>query len=364
MSEISKDLVNSILSSYTVPYLEIDPISGNLVKDLSISENLIKLELELGIPVEGIQHVISKDLNALIKQYTSATDVIINISSKIRAHAFQKNVNALKGVKNVIAVGSGKGGVGKSTLSVNLALALHKEGAKVGMMDADIYGPSLPTMLGAHGKAESKDGKTVDPLQSHGIQSISMGNMTDSDDTPVIWRGPMATSAMQQLINDANWDNLDYLIIDLPPGTGDIQLTLCQKIPVTGAVIVTTPQDIALIDANKALKMFEQVSVSVLGIVENMSTHVCSNCGHEEAIFGTGGGETMSERYDVPLLGQIPLAAQVREAVDNGEPTVVSDPNSPITATFLEVARQVAAQVSRKPKNLALNMPKIVIENK
>ena len=364
MSEISKELIESILADYTLPYLEIDPVSGRMVKDISINGELVKIELELGMPADRIQHLISEELNDKITDQSNATDVLVNVTSRIKSHAVQKNVQALKGVKNVIAVGSGKGGVGKSTVAVNLALALSEEGARVGMMDADIYGPSLPTMLGCHGKAASKDGKSLEPMEAHGVQCISMGHMVDTDDTPVIWRGPMATSALQQLLNDSNWGDLDYLVIDLPPGTGDIQLTLCQNIPVTGAVIVTTPQDISLIDANKALKMFEKVSVSVLGVIENMSTHICSNCGHEEAIFGSGGGETMSDRYDIPLLGQIPLTLQVREGVDKGAPTVVSDPESPVAAIFTEIARLVAAEISKKPKEFSAKMPKIVIENK
>jgi len=364
MSEITKEIIESILADFTLPYLETDPVSGGMVKDISINGELIKVELELGMPIEGIQHDISEELVSRIKHQTSAADVLVNLTSKINSHAVQKNVSALKGVKNVIAVGSGKGGVGKSTVSVNLALALKEEGAKVGIMDADIYGPSQPTMLGCQGKAASNDGKSLEPMEAYGIQCISMGHMIDSEDTPVVWRGPMATSALTQLLNDSNWNDLDYLIIDLPPGTGDIQLTLCQNIPVTGAVIVTTPQDISLIDANKALKMFEKVSVSVLGVVENMSTHICSNCGHEEAIFGSGGGERMSDSYGIPLLGQIPLAIEIREGVDQGEPTVSSDPESPITDTFREIARQVAAEISTKPKNFSAKMPKIVIENK
>ena len=364
MTEITKELIESVLADFTLPYLETDPVSGRMVKDISINGDVIKVELELGMPIAGIHHAISEELVDKIKYQTSAAGVLVNITSNISSHAVQKNIPALKGVKNVIAVGSGKGGVGKSTIAVNLALALKEEGANVGIMDADIYGPSQPTMLGCHGKAASKDGKSLEPMEAHGIQCISMGHMLDSDDSPVIWRGPMATSALTQLLNDSNWDNLDYLVIDLPPGTGDIQLTLCQNIPVTGAVIVTTPQDISLIDANKALKMFEKVSVAILGVVENMSTHICSNCGHEEAIFGSGGGETMSDRYGIPLLGQIPLAVEIREGVDQGMPTVSSDPGSPVSDTFREIARQVTAGISIKPKNFSAKMPKIVIENK
>ncbi len=364
MAELSKEQIESVLADYTLPLFNTDPISGKMVKAIEIKDNLVRIELELGIPIDKIRHDIAEELKEKIKLHSPTDDVLVNIHSKIIPHAVQKNVSALKGVKNVIAVGSGKGGVGKSTVAVNLALALSEEGAKVGMMDADIYGPSLPTMLGCGGKAVSHDGKSLEPMEAHGIQFISMGNMLDSDDAPVIWRGPMAVSALQQLLNDTNWNDVDYLIIDLPPGTGDIQLTLCQNIPVTGAVIVTTPQDISLIDASKALKMFEKVDVTVLGIIENMSTHICSKCGHEEAIFGKGGAEAMSERYGVPLLGQIPLAIEVREGMDKGDPVVIADPESPITRAFIQIARHVAVEIAKKPKNFSAKMPKIVVENK
>lgn len=362
MPEITKAVIESILSGYTLPYLDQDPVSSNAVRAITIKADLIKVELELGIPVAGIQHQICEEINDLLKHQTTASDILVNVSSRIVSHAVQKNVSALPGIKNVIAVGSGKGGVGKSTVSVNLALALAEEGARVGIMDADIYGPSIPTMLGCHGRAESKDGKSFEPVESYGLQCISMGHMLDTDDAPVIWRGPMATSALQQLIKEAKWRDLDYLVIDLPPGTGDIQLTLCQNIPLTGAVIVTTPQDIALVDAQKALKMFEKVSVSVLGVIENMSTHVCSHCGHVETIFGTGGGKKMTERYGIPLLGELPLDIRIREDVDSGEPTVASDPESPISACFIEIARKVTSSIAMKPKDYSGKIPKIVVE--
>ena len=275
----------------------------------------------------------------------------------------QRGVPLLPGVKNIIAVASGKGGVGKSTTSVNLALALAAEGARVGILDADIYGPSLPLMLGMQGqRPASLDGKSILPIENHGIQSMSMGYMVD-DDQAMVWRGPMVTQALMQLLNDTRWDNLDYLVIDLPPGTGDVQLTLAQKIPVTGAVIVTTPQDIALIDARKGLTMFEKVGVPVLGIVENMAMHVCSQCGHVEAIFGSGGGARMAGQYQVELIGQLPLELAIRQSMDEGRPTLVSAPDSPAAALYRQIARKVAVKVGEKARDYSSRLPKIVVQN-
>lgn len=265
-------------------------------------------------------------------------------------------------VKNIIAIASGKGGVGKSTTTVNLALALRAEGARVGILDADIYGPNQPQMLGATQKPDSKDGKTLEPVMAHGIQSMSIGYLIDVD-TPMVWRGPMATGALQQLLNDTQWDNLDYLLIDLPPGTGDIQLTLSQKIPLSGAVIVTTPQDIALLDARKAIAMFQKVNVPVLGIIENMSVHVCSQCGHAEHIFGSAGGEKIAKQYNVDLLGSLPLDIRIREQADNGKPTVVAEPDGKITQIYREVARKITEKLAQV-KNYSSKFPKIAIENR
>jgi ATP-binding protein involved in chromosome partitioning len=268
----------------------------------------------------------------------------------------------LPNVKNIIVVASGKGGVGKSTVSANLALALQAEGARVGVLDADIYGPSQPRMLGIEGKPQSPDGKSIIPMQAHGLQAMSIGFLVDPE-TPMIWRGPMVTQAMMQLLTDSRWDALDYLVVDLPPGTGDIQLTLSQKVPVAGAVIVTTPQDIALLDAIKALKMFEKVEVPVLGLVENMSTHVCSHCGHEEQVFGAGGGERMAEKYAVPYLGSLPLDIRIREQADGGTPTVAAMPDSDLAARYREIARNAAGRLSRQPRNKSLGLGKIVVQN-
>jgi ATP-binding protein involved in chromosome partitioning len=274
----------------------------------------------------------------------------------------QKALKPIDNIKNIIAVASGKGGVGKSTTAVNLALALAEEGAKVGVLDADIYGPSQPRMLGITGKPESADGKTLEPMVGYGLQAMSIGFLID-EETPMIWRGPMVTQALEQLLNDTNWADLDYLVVDLPPGTGDTQLTLAQKVPVSGAVIVTTPQDIALLDARKGLKMFEKVEVPVLGIVENMSTHICSNCGHEEHIFGSGGGASMASQYHVDLLGSLPLDIRIREETDGGKPTVVAEPEARISQIYREIARKTAAKLSLQAKDYAAKFPNIVIQN-
>ncbi|MET0807391.1 MAG: iron-sulfur cluster carrier protein ApbC [Pseudoxanthomonas sp.] len=271
------------------------------------------------------------------------------MEQRITAHAVQPGLSPSARVKNVIAVGSGKGGVGKSTTAVNLALALQREGARVGLLDADVYGPSIPTMLGLSGKPESPDNKSIEPMRAFGVEAMSIGFLVDAE-TPMIWRGPMATSALTQLFTDTLWGDLDYLLIDLPPGTGDIQLTLAQKIPVAGAVIVTTPQDVATLDAKKALAMFRKVNVPVLGIIENMALHVCSNCGHEEHLFGEGGGQRMAAQYGVPLLGSLPLDIAIREQGDAGRPVVISAPDSAVAQAYLQVARELVAQLALRPR--------------
>ncbi|MGH8062797.1 MAG: iron-sulfur cluster carrier protein ApbC [Pseudoxanthomonas sp.] len=268
---------------------------------------------------------------------------------RISPRAVQPGLSPSARVRNVIAIGSGKGGVGKSTTAVNLALALQAEGARVGILDADVYGPSIPTMLGLSGKPDSPDNKSIEPMRAFGVEAMSIGFLVDAD-TPMIWRGPMATSALTQLFSDTLWDDLDYLLIDLPPGTGDIQLTLAQKIPVAGAIIVTTPQDIATLDAKKALAMFQKVNVHVLGIVENMALHVCSNCGHGEHLFGEGGGQRMAAQYGVPLLGSLPLDIAIREQGDAGQPVVVATPDSAVAQAYRQVARAMAAELAQRPR--------------
>nr|MCH9849366.1 iron-sulfur cluster carrier protein ApbC [Betaproteobacteria bacterium] len=329
---ITELLVQSTLKLCIDPNTGKDFISSKSAKNIQIKDNNISLDIILGYPansvLDDIKALVSNDLKAL----DGVGDVSVNVGSRIVSHKVQQGVNLLPNVKNVIAVASGKGGVGKSTTSVNLALALAAEGATVGLLDADIYGPSQPQMLGLSGRPDSADGKSIEPMEAYGIQAMSIGFLVDTD-TPMVWRGPMVTGALEQLLRDTKWRDLDYLVIDLPPGTGDIQLTLAQKIPVTGAIIVTTPQDIALLDARKGLKMFEKVGIPILGIVENMSTHICSNCGHEEHIFGAGGGETMCKDYNVDLLGSLPLDIKIREQADNGKPTVVAEPDSAIATT-------------------------------
>ena len=361
MSTISREQVEKVLSCIEDPNIQQDLISAKAVKDINIDNDKVAVNIELLYPAEGSKQALTE---SVIKALNDAgiSDSTVEIGSKIVSHSVQKGVSLLKNVKNTIAVASGKGGVGKSTTSINLALALQAEGATVGILDADIYGPSQPRMLGLQGKPDSVDGKSVEPKVSYGVQSMSIGYLIE-EDTPMIWRGPMVTGALEQLLNETNWQDLDYLIIDLPPGTGDIQLTLCQKIPVSGAVIVTTPQDIALLDAKKALKMFEKVSVPVLGIIENMSTHICSKCGHEEHIFGSGGGDQMAKQYGVDLLGSLPLDIQIREGVDNGKPTVAMEPDSAITTNYRDIARRTAAKLAQQSKDYSSKFPKIVIDN-
>ena len=361
MVTLSKQQIESALSTYQEPYLGKDLVSSKAVKNISIDGEKVTVDLELGYPAQGYRETLESVLRNAIAKASGATDVAINTRWKVIPHTVQKGTTPLSNVKNIIAIASGKGGVGKSTVATNLALALQAEGAQAAILDADIYGPSQPRMLGCQGLPDTKDGKSIEPKVSYHVQAISIGNLID-EETPMIWRGPMVTSALEQLLNDTNWRDVDYLVVDLPPGTGDIQLTLCQKIPVSGAVIVTTPQDIALLDARKALKMFEKVGVPVIGIVENMSTYVCSQCGHEEHIFGEGGGARMANQYGVELLGALPLDTRVREGMDNGRPPVAMDPDSRSALMYRDVARKVAAKLSQRAKDYSAKFPKIVIQ--
>ena len=332
------------------------------MKNISVDGGKVTVDVELGYPAKGSQDELAAKLKEKITAIADVGDAAVNISSKIVSHGVQKGVKPIEGVKNIIAIASGKGGVGKSTVAVNLALALSVEGATVGILDADIYGPSQPRMLGVKTKPESKDGHTLEPVVSYHLQSMSIGYLID-EETPMIWRGPMVTQALEQLLKDTQWKDVDYMIIDLPPGTGDIQLTLAQKVPVTGAIIVTTPQDIALLDARRGLKMFEKVEIPVLGVIENMSTHICSKCGHEEHIFGQGGGMRMSEEDDVDFLGALPLDIRIREETDSGKPTVVAEPDSHIALIYRDIARRVAGKLSLQTKDYASKFPNIVIQN-
>jgi ATP-binding protein involved in chromosome partitioning len=359
---ISETDVQASLRTLNDPNTGRDFISGKSVRKVQIDGNNVTVDLMLAYPARSQHEVLRKLVAEHLAALPGAGRVTVNISHKVATHAVQRGVKLIPGVKNIIAVASGKGGVGKSTTAVNLALALAAEGANVGVLDADIYGPSQPTMLGISGRPESKDGKTLEPLEAYGVQAMSIGFLIDAD-TPMVWRGPMVTQALEQLLRDTNWRDIDYLIVDLPPGTGDIQLTLAQKVPVTGAVIVTTPQDIALIDARKGLKMFEKVNVPIVGVVENMAIHICSQCGHAEHIFGEGGGERMCRDYNVPFLGSLPLDIRIRENADSGRPTVVADPDGPIAQVYKEIARKIAVFVAQKAEDFSAKFPSIVIQN-
>jgi ATP-binding protein involved in chromosome partitioning len=332
------------------------------IRSVAVDGANVSVNVVLGYPAKSQFEAIRALVSNAVAGVPGVAGVQVTVSSQVVAHAVQRGVKLLPNVKNIIAVASGKGGVGKSTTAVNLALALAAEGASVGMLDADIYGPSLPMMLGISGRPESPDNQSMNPLIGHGIQANSIGFLIEQDN-PMVWRGPMVTSALEQLLRQTNWKDLDYLVVDMPPGTGDIQLTLSQKVPVTGAVIVTTPQDIALLDAKKGLKMFEKVGIPILGIVENMSTHICSNCGHEEHIFGAGGGERMSKEYGVPVLGHLPLDIAIREKTDAGQPTVVSQPDSKIADAYRSIARKVAISIAERQRDMTSMFPSIVVQN-
>ncbi len=337
-----------------------DFVSTKAVKNLTVSDGDVAFDVELGYPAKSQIAGLRKALIAAAKAVPGVGNVSVNVTVNIVAHSVQRGVQLLPRVKNIVAVASGKGGVGKSTTAANLALALAAEGAQVGLLDADIYGPSLPMMMGIEGRPESDDGQTMDPLENYGVQVMSIGFLVAQDEA-MIWRGPMATQALEQLLRQTNWKDLDYLVVDMPPGTGDIQLTLSQRVPMTGAVIVTTPQDIALLDAKKGIKMFEKVGVPILGIVENMAVHVCTNCGHVEHIFGADGGKKMAAEYNMDYLGALPLNMQIRLQADSGKPTVVSDPDGEVAGIYKAVARQVAVSIAARNKDFSSKFPTITI---
>ena len=357
---ISESAVLAALATVTDPNTGKDFVSTKQLRNLKVEGGDVVFDVELGYPAKSQVAALRRALIAAARTVPGVENVSANLATKIVAHAVQRGVQLLPRVKNIVAVASGKGGVGKSTTAVNLALALAAEGAAVGILDADIYGPSMPTMMGIAGRPESADGKSMEPMENYGVQVMSIGFMVDADN-PMIWRGPMATQALEQLLRQTNWAELDYLLVDMPPGTGDIQLTLSQRVPLTGAVIVTTPQDIALMDAKRGLKMFEKVGVPILGIVENMAVHVCSNCGHAEHIFGADGGKRMASEYKVDYLGALPLAIGIREQADSGKPTVVSDPDGEIAGIYKSVARQVAVSIAQRAKETPSKFPTITI---
>ena len=356
----TQDQLLAALKSVVDPNTGKDFVSTKALKNLQINGSDVSFDVELGYPAKSQLAGIRKMLIAAAKGVEGVGNASVNVSFKIASHSVQRGVQLLPNVKNIIAVASGKGGVGKSTTAVNLALALAAEGASVGLLDADIYGPSQPMMMGIEGRPESVDGKNMEPMENFGVQVMSIGFLVAQDEA-MIWRGPMATQALEQLLRQTNWRDLDYLIVDMPPGTGDIQLTLSQRVPMTGAVIVTTPQDIALLDAKKGIKMFEKVGVPILGIVENMAVHVCSKCGHTEHIFGADGGKKMAADYKMDYLGALPLDMQIRLHADSGRPTVVADPDGSVALIYKAVARQVAITVAAKAKDFSSKFPTIKI---
>jgi len=358
---VSESSIQEALRKLVDPNTGKDYVSTRSARNVKLSGDDVSLDIELGYPGKSQHEPIRRQVTQALKQ-AGAASVALKVSSKVVPHAVQRGVKLIPGIKNIIAVASGKGGVGKSTTAVNLALALSAEGASVGVLDADIYGPSQPMMLGIAGRPESKDGKSLEPMEGHGLQAISIGFLIDTD-TPMVWRGPMVTQALEQLLKDTRWRELDYLVVDLPPGTGDIQLTLAQKVPVTGVVIVTTPQDIALIDAKKGLKMFEKVGIPILGVVENMSFHICPKCGHESHIFGSGGAQKMAREYGTELLGQLPLDEAIRSQADSGKPTVVSDPDGPVAEIYRRIARRCAVKIAESQRDMTSKFPNIVVQN-
>jgi ATP-binding protein involved in chromosome partitioning len=358
---VSESSIQEALRKLVDPNTGKDYLATRSARNIKVSGADVSLDIELGYPGKSQHEPIRREVAQALKG-AGAGSVEVKVSSRVVSHAVQRGVKLIPGIKNIIAVASGKGGVGKSTTAVNLARALAAEGAQVGVLDADIYGPSQPMMLGIAGRPESKDGKHLEPMMGHGLQAISIGFLIDID-TPMVWRGPMVTQALEQLLKDTRWRELDYLVVDLPPGTGDIQLTLAQKVPVTGAVIVTTPQDIALIDARKGLKMFEKVGIPILGVVENMSFHVCPQCGHESHIFGSGGAERMCRDYGTELLGQLPLDEAIRSQADSGKPTVVSDPEGPLAEIYRRIARRCAVKIAESQRDMTSKFPNIVVQN-
>jgi len=360
---VTREAVEAALRQLTDPHLEQDPVSAGCVRDIRIQDDTVQVRVQLGYAAGLFKGGWAQTLEMAIGNLDGVARAEVQVDCVIEAHAAQPQMEALANVKNVIAVASGKGGVGKSTTAANLALALAREGARVGMLDADIYGPSQGIMFGLPEgtRPQIKDQKWFIPLQAHGVQIMSMAFLTD-ERTPVVWRGPMVSGALQQLLTQTAWDNLDYLVIDMPPGTGDIQLTLAQKVPVAGSVIVTTPQDLALLDAKKGVEMFRKVNIPVLGVVENMAVHICSNCGHVEHLFGEGGGEKLAEQYGVELLASMPLSMAIREQADSGRPTVVADPDSQLAMIYQSLARKVGARIAADAGS-ATPMPNISISD-
>jgi len=363
MASATEASIRERLQSCRDPYAGVDLVSAGAVEAIELEDEVARVAIRLGYPADGCAQELARQVARAVESLPGIARAEVSVAWEVRSQAVQRNLRPLAGIKNIIAVASGKGGVGKSTTAVNLALALARDGASVGLLDADIYGPSQPTMMGLGGERPgSRDGRRIVPLAAHGVKVMSIGFLID-EEQPMVWRGPMVTQALTQLLGDTDWGELDYLIVDMPPGTGDTQLTLSQRVPVSGAVIVTTPQDIALLDARKGLRMFQKVEVPVLGIVENMSTHVCSRCGHEESIFGAGGGRRMAEQYGVELLAELPLDIRIREQADGGRPTVIADPDSGPGRAYLDMARRTAARLAAGAVRGNESFPTITVED-
>lgn len=358
---MNKENIESLLESFILPETNISLAQMNALQSVNYADDKIEINVKLGFPAKEYSAKLKQSLLDFLANKVQS-QIEINIDWQIVAHTVQTGLKPVQGIKNIIAVGSGKGGVGKSTTAVNLALALYRQGAQVGLLDADIYGPNQPQMLGISQRPVTHDNKTMEPIIAHGLQTMSIGYLVDTN-APMVWRGPMVSGALTQLLHDTHWHNLDYLIIDLPPGTGDVQLTMAQKIPVSGAVIITTPQEIALLDVRKAINMFNKVNVPILGVVENMSTHICSNCQVEEPIFGHGGGELIAEQFGVNLLGSLPLALPIREQADKGTPIVIADNEHLASQKYMQIAVQLSAELALKPKTFTSKFPKIEIQN-
>ncbi len=364
MTEIQEEQIKHTLAQYQDPYLKQDIVTAKVLQSIKIEPSAITIDIRLGFPARDYQETLRQQLLHVLSRLNLSQAIQINIDWEVTSHAVQRGVKGLPQVKNIIAIASGKGGVGKSTTAVNLALAMLQAGAKVGLLDADIYGPNQPQMLGCSGeRPQSDDGQSMKPIIKYGLQTMSIGNLVD-EKTAMVWRGPMASGALQQLFTDTHWQDLDYLLVDMPPGTGDIQLTLAQKLPVSGALIVTTPQDIALLDVKKAINMFNKVSIPSLGIVENMASFHCEHCGHVTQIFGTGGGNALADEYNVSLLGSVPLTMAIREGCDEGRPIVIAAPESEVSQRYCDIARGLMANLSVLAKDYASKFPNIVIENK
>ncbi len=360
-TQIEEHFIKS-LELTTLKHIDSKILTIKNIKDINFKKNILSFTIQMPFPAKSLWQSIEQQLNQQLLTCPEINKTNIAFTTKIDAHMTTNSTQEILGVKNIIAIASGKGGVGKSTSCVNIALALHKEGARVGILDADIYGPSIPTMLGTNKKPDTINGKSMEPVEALGLQLMSIGFLINPTE-PMVWRGPMVTQTLTQLLQETNWADIDYLLIDLPPGTGDIQLTLSQQIPVTGAIIITTPQEVALIDARKGLKMFEKVNIPILGIIENMSSYICSNCGHQENVFGANGGLTLAQESNTKLLAQLPLSLKLRESMDLGKPIVVEDPTSNLSNQYIKIAHQIGSQIATQRKNYASSFPKISIEN-